>query len=209
MKSLARSSRGVAKVLATIDVSFSRGTSTRAILIKCCNALSTCCSSGWCCSYQAEGALGRDEFKSHAKEDAAGRDAGRQSAIRGQEKRGGGLAGPNGNSTRENASCWTHRRRTRGAAQGTKGTTGLSFRLSFQQRVTALAFRVWWVFNASCARTCVSEVSLVAGSERRGEALRKLGNTFILSVFARRCRKRCKNFEFLRWIREKPGELFY
>lgn len=75
-----------------------------------------------CCSDQAEGALGRDELEGDATEDAAGHDAGRQQGIRSEEKRGGGLAVANGNSTRENASGRAYRRRTRDAARGTKGT---------------------------------------------------------------------------------------
>ncbi|CAK9800246.1 hypothetical protein ANTPLA_LOCUS2329 [Anthophora plagiata] len=73
-----------------------------------------------CCSYEAEGALGRDEFENDAEEDRVGRDARGQPAIRGQEKRGRGLVSANGNSAGENAGRRAHRRRSRGTATRTK-----------------------------------------------------------------------------------------
>ena len=80
-----------------------------------------------CCSYEAEGALGRDELENDAEEDGVGRDARRQSAIRGEKERGGGLVGANGNSAGENAGRRAHCRCSRGAAPGTKGTLAFFF----------------------------------------------------------------------------------
>lgn len=74
-----------------------------------------------CFSYEAEGALGRDELENDAEEDGVGRDARGQPAIRGEKERGGGLVGANGNSAGENAGRRSHRRRSRGPAPGTKG----------------------------------------------------------------------------------------
>lgn len=89
-----------------------------------------------CFSYEAEGALGRDELENDAEEDGVGRDARGQPAIRGEKERGGGLVGANGDSAWENAGRRPHRRRSRGPAPGTKGTyirihISLSFLLAF------------------------------------------------------------------------------
>lgn len=89
-----------------------------------------------CFSYEAEGALGRDELENDAEEDGIGRDARGQPAIRGEKERGGGLVGANGDSAWENAGRRPHRRRSRGPAPGTKGTyirihISLSFLLAF------------------------------------------------------------------------------
>lgn len=65
--------------------------------------------------------MGRDELENDAEEDGVGRDARGQPAIRGEKERGGGLVGANGNSAGENAGRRPHRRRSRGAAPGTKG----------------------------------------------------------------------------------------
>lgn len=75
-----------------------------------------------CFSYEAEGALGRDELENDAEEDGVGRDARGQPAIRGEKERGGGLVGANGNSAGENAGRRPHRRCSRGPTPRTKGT---------------------------------------------------------------------------------------
>lgn len=72
-------------------------------------------------SYEAARALGRDELESDAEKDAAGRYARRQSAIRGEEDRGGNLAGSNGNATGQDALGRPHSRRTRSSIAGAEG----------------------------------------------------------------------------------------
>lgn len=75
-----------------------------------------------CSSNEIAGALGRDEFKSDAEEDAIGCHADRQSAVREQEAGSGSLAGADGDATRADGSGGSHRGRIGGTAEGTKGT---------------------------------------------------------------------------------------
>jgi len=75
-----------------------------------------------CSSYKIAGTLGRDKLQGDAEEDAVGRHADGQSALREQAAGGRSLAGADGDAIRTNGSCGTHRGRLGGTTEGTKGT---------------------------------------------------------------------------------------